>query len=351
MKKILIFITFLLLLIAVPVTVFFVGKSQNLQTKAAPATTLALNPSSVTKNVGDIFSMDIQIDTGENNVAIAELHLTYDASILEALSITNGPAAPMIAASGVVGQGTASISVRAESSTKPIKGTGTIATVRFKALAPTTTPVNIAFDTATTFVSGLGESQPNVLINTTPATVTVQGAVPTPTPTAPSAVSPTPASNGASPTPTLILTPTPTSTASGEATSSAFTLVIPKGADGLTTNLPDIQGTAEPGSTITIVIHSDPITAVVTASSSGTWQYTPTTPLTDGSHILTATVQSPSGATTTKSEEFTVTSGGVGSTGDAMPTSGSISYTLLLIGIGVVFLIGGMAIQISKIHL
>ena len=339
MKKVIIFITLLLLLVAVPITVFFVGREQDLRSKAAPATTLAFNPGSVSKNVGDIFSLDIQIDTGGNNVAISELHLTYDASILEALSITNGPAAPLIAASGVVGSGTASISVRAESSTKPITGTGTIAIVRFRALGPTTTPVKITFDPTTTFVSGLGESKPNVLVNTTPATITIRGATPSPTQTASAA------------SPTVTITPTPTSTSSAEATSSAFTIIIPKDDNGLTTDTPVIQGTAEPGSTITIVIHSDPITAVVTVNANGNWQYTPDTPLADGSHVLTATIQSPSGTTTTRSEEFTVASGGIGGAGDDMPVSGSVLQTILLVGIGLFFIGISVAMRMKTVPL
>ena len=131
-----------------------VGQQQELRSKAAPATVLALNPKTTTKTKGDIFSFDIQIDTASNNVAMAELHLMYDATKLEALSITNGPLAPKIAASGVVGSGTASITVRAENTTKPIKGTGTIAVIRFKAIGATDVPIQVKFDT-TTFVSGL----------------------------------------------------------------------------------------------------------------------------------------------------------------------------------------------------
>ena len=143
-----------------------VGQQQELRSKAAPATVLALNPKTTTKTKGDIFSFDIQIDTASNNVAMAELHLMYDATKLEALSITNGPLAPKIAASGVVGSGTASITVRAENTTKPIKGTGTIAVIRFKAIGATDVPIQVKFDT-TTFVSGLGESNPNVLTSST----------------------------------------------------------------------------------------------------------------------------------------------------------------------------------------
>lgn len=346
MKKIVFFIILIIILFAVPISVYLVGQQQELRSRASPATTLAFNPGSVSKNVGDTFSLDIQIDTGGNNVAMAELHLVYDATKLEALSITNGPAAPLIAASGVVGSGTASISVRAESSIKPITGIGTIAVVRFRALGPTTTPVKISFDPATTFVSGLEESQPNVLVNTTPATITIQGATPSPTPTL--AMTPaTTASNAASPTVTII--PTPTSTSSAEATSSAFTLVIPKDDNGLTSNTPIIQGTAEPGSTITIVIYSDPITAIVTVDANGNWQYTPDTPLTEGTHTLTATIQSPSGTTTTRSEEFTVASGGIGGAGDDMPVSGSVLQTILLVGIGLFFVGISVAMRMKTV--
>ena len=99
MKKIIFIVIFILFLVAIPVTVFFVGQQQDLRSKAAPATALAFNPSVITKNLDDVFSLDVMIDSGGNNVAVAELHIIYDATKLEALSISNASLAPYIVAS------------------------------------------------------------------------------------------------------------------------------------------------------------------------------------------------------------------------------------------------------------
>lgn len=339
MKKIVFFIILIIILFAVPISVYLVGQQQELRSRAAPATVLALNPSTINKTQGDTFSFDIQIDTGGNNVAMAEVHLVYDATKLEALSITNGPLAPKIAASGIVGSGTASITVRAENTTQPMKGTGTIAIIRFRAIGVAETPTQVKFDT-TTFVSGLGENNPNVLVNSIPASVTIstgQGSQAAPT-----------ASNAASPT--VIITPTPTSTPSVEASSSAIQITVETDESGMSPNAPLIQGIAPAGSTVTIVIHSDPITIVVTVDENGNYHYTPTQPLTDGTHTIIVTSQNLDGTANTASSEFTVSSS-VNETliEDAMPTSGTFIYTIILIGVSILLLLGGVMIQTSQV--
>lgn len=68
-------------------------------------------------------------------------------------------------------------------------------------------------------------------------------------------------------------------------------------------NQPLISGTAQPRSTVNIY-NNGTLLATVNADDSGAWSYTPTTPLTDGPHALTATAtnsngtSSPSGAIT-----------------------------------------------------
>jgi len=343
MKKVIFFIIAILLLIAVPVTVYMIGTNQELRSKAAPATSLALNPSSITKKVGDIFSLEVQIDTGGNNVALAELHLVYDATKLEAQSITNGPLAPRIAASGVVGAGTVSITVGANSSAQPIKGTGTIAIVRFRSMVPTgDVPIQVKFD-STTYVSGLNEKQPNVLVNTSPASVSIIEDSPT-TPViqkvAPQEESPSPTPLA---TPTLSSLPAATDSAMIATSSGILTVSLQEGATESATSRPVIQGKAPPGSTVTIVIHSsETITAIVTADENGNFVYTPTTDLSDGSHQVIASTQTSSGAVTS-SMDFTVMGASTEeSTMDAMPVSGSISMTLLPLFIGICFVIAGM---------
>ncbi len=176
MKKVLLFIVSGLVLLAIPATVLLVNQRQELRKRAAPATKLSFSPSKVTKAVGDTFSLDVLIDTADNQVAAAELNIAYDFAKLEALTITNGPFAPAIVSSGKIDNavGTATITVGANNATQPIKGTGTIASIQFKALQGTDPSVSIRF-ASTTYVGALGEGSKNVLIGTEQATVTITG--------------------------------------------------------------------------------------------------------------------------------------------------------------------------------
>ncbi|WP_234472838.1 Ig-like domain-containing protein [Pantoea sp. S61] len=71
-------------------------------------------------------------------------------------------------------------------------------------------------------------------------------------------------------------------------------------------NTPTLNGTAEPGSTVT-VSDGGAVLGTATTGSDGTWSYTPTTPLGDGSHSLTTTVTDPAGNTGPASTPVIVT--------------------------------------------
>ena len=71
-------------------------------------------------------------------------------------------------------------------------------------------------------------------------------------------------------------------------------------------NTPTLNGTAEPGSTVT-VSDGGTVLGTATTGSDGTWSYTPTTPLDDGSHSLTTTVTDPAGNTGPASTPVIVT--------------------------------------------
>ncbi len=358
MKKASLLVVVLLMLVAIPATVFLVGRNQELRKRAAPATSLSLTPSSINKKVGDVFSVEVTIDTGPNQVVAAELHLVFDPTKLEAQTITNGSLFPNILASGIVDRGTASITVGAASATKPVTGTGATAVVKFKALDKTDAPISIRF-AANTFVGSLGEGSNNVLTGTTPASVTITGtggiggapiATPsgaltqtTPTPTIPSGQTPKP-----TPTPVL-LTPTPTKSASpsAQASVSAVLITAPAKDSSVTKTTPTISGKAAPGATITITIYSTPQTVVVTADASGNWSYTPVTPLDPGPHNVVATATSLTGGTQTTTTSFVVAAGGqAGATQSAQPVSGTVAPTYILLAVAVLLLISGVAVPL-----
>ncbi len=366
MKKLFLLLTGVLVLIAIPVTVLFINQNQDSRSRAAPATTLAFSPSRITRKVDDTFQLEVVIDTGENQVVATELHLTYDPEKLEAQTITNGSLFPNILSSGVIESGTAEITVGAASAAQPVSGTGTVAVIKFKALATTETPVSVRF-ASNTFVGSPGEGATNALVGTTPATVTISSEgeqtegtpTPTATPTGGDEESTESAelSGTATPTPTLsltltptgtvttttTLTPTPTQTQS--ATSSALTIANPIDNTTITTTQPTITGKAPPGSTITITIYSEPQTAVITADASGNWSYTPTVPLAAGSHDVVVSVTSSGGQTQTATTSFVVASGAEVAQGQsAVPVTGVMDHTLLIVGIGLVLLIAGAAL-------
>lgn len=349
-RKISFVFVFLLLLAAVPVTVFLVGQQQELRKKAAPATTLSLLPSQITAKAGDEFTVEVNIDTGSNQVIVIELHAVFDPTKLEAVTITNSSLAPNIIIAGVVDQSEASITVGTSDTKTPIKGTGTVASIRFKAKAKTDTPISVRLG-PNTFVAALTEKSSNVLTGTTPATVTITGGTGSDTATSSADLVPSlptsPLTSTISATPSV--SPTPISTSSAQlsppATQSATLTVIPFQNNTTTSTKPTIKGKTSPGATVTVTVYSTPVTTVVAADSQGNWSFTPATPLDSGPHNVVASVLDSSGQTITATSSFVVASGSTtqtyNQTQSVIPVSGNETPTLLLVGLGVLLLIGG----------
>lgn len=351
MKKIFLLVGSILLLLAVPISVYVLGQRQEVRKKAAPATTLSLLPSSVTKKVGEKISLEVAIDTGENQVMVAEVHIVYDPLKLEAQTITNGSAFPNILTSGVVDRGTASITVGAADQSHPVKGTGTAAVVTFLTLDRTDTPVSIKF-ASNTFVSGIHETTVNVLVGTSPASVSITAnpnaaASTTPSPTNIPLVPPlaTPsATMTPSATPSATLTPTPTSTASAEVSPSAIAILTPVSKETVNAGKPTFKGKAPAKATVTIVIYSEPQTVVVIADSNGNWSYTPTTSLADGPHNIVVSAPDNNGTTQTATTSFVIASGATSASQSAIPIAGTVSTTYIILVAGLVLLGSGLVI-------
>ncbi len=332
MKRVVLIIGSLLILLAIPATIFLVMRNQEIRQRAAPATTLTLTPSALTKQVGDTFTLEVHMDTAANQVVAVQVSLAFDPTKLEAEWIHNGTMFPNILSSGVVGNGTASIQVGSTNTITPVTGTGLVATINMKALAGTTTPVTVKFATADTYVGALGEGSTNVLTSSTPSTITIGGGVvPTPSPT-----------GNPSDTLTPTLSPTPESTDS--ATSSAVTIDSPTKDESIATQKPTIEGKAPPGSTVTIAVYStQQITATVTADANGNWTYTIPNALETGPHTVVVAAQNPTtGQTETATLAFVVSNGTEnGASGSAMPASGSVEPTILLLALGMILLLSG----------
>lgn len=81
----------------------------------------------------------------------------------------------------------------------------------------------------------------------------------------------------------------------------------PVGQNGLTNDrAPTLNGTGEPGSTITISNGSD-ILGTVNVPSSGLWSFTPPVPLSNGNYVLTATATDAAGNPSGQSNAWTIT--------------------------------------------
>jgi len=173
-------------------------------------------------------------------------------------------------------------------------------------------------------------------VGTTPARVTITGGsqettVPLPTPT---------------------LSDEEESTQSGDASSSAVLIIAPEKNESVADELPTITGKAPPGSTVTLVIRSNPVTVTVTADANGNWSYTPTIPLVDGTHSVVASAIDPvSGQTQTSSTSFIVAAGGgnEASTDSATPVAGTVETTIFLLSLGFLLLLSGVLSRYGKL--
>lgn len=326
MKKIILLVTSLLLLLAIPATIYLVMQRQELRKRAAPATSLSIAPQTITKNVDDEFTVEVKIDTGENQVLTAELHLTYDETKLEALSIANGPLFPSVLASGVVENGAATITVGAAGATTPVTGTGTVATLRLKALEQTDAPVSIRFD-ATTFVGGLGEGSTNILIGSTPATVTITN---------------TDAETSSFGNEEEESTSSSSLEDTSEASQSAVLILSLEEDETVTETTPLISGKAQPGATVTVTIYSEPVTCIATADASGNWSCAPETPLPPGPHNVVVSAAGADGTNQTASTTIIVAGGAESASESATPIAGSMETTILLTTLGLLFIIVGI---------
>lgn len=340
MKRIVFIIVSILILLAIPLTVLLVSRNQELRKRAAPATTLTLTPTTLTKQVGDEFTLDVHMDTATNQVVAVQVSLAFDPTKLEAEWIHNGTMLPNIISSGVVGNGTAAIALGAANTTTPITGTGLVATIKLKALAKTDSPITVKF-AADSFVGALGEGSTNVLTSTIPSTITISGGT-----TVDTTNTNTSASSSASLAPSLNSNLSATDSA---ATASAISILTPTKNESVATQNPTIEGKAPPGSTVTIAIHStQQITATVTADANGNWSYTVPQTLDAGPHTIVVATQDPTtGKTSSATLAFVVANDSSnGASGSAMPVSGSVEPTLILIGLGTLLFLGGLTIPI-----
>lgn len=234
-KKLLLLGLAVVLLAAIPLTLYLVQQQQEVRSRAAAATTLCFTlPNNNTclgatppleKAAGDVFDVEVLVNPADVNViADARLEIIYDPTVVATESSplrTDKPAAvapnqnalPVIVEESY-SSGKILIDIAVQPG-NPVGGVSVptkIATVRFKALTNTTTPTRITFGPGTSLASSKESdfSDINVLAPNGATGMSLSiGSATTPsgtiTPTATPSVTVTPTGGqAASPTPTVI---------------------------------------------------------------------------------------------------------------------------------------------------
>lgn len=235
-KKILSIIILTFLLLSLPVAVFLVKRQQEIRMRAAPSTTLAIDPAAITKIKGESFTLQITINTGNNAVISADLDINFNPQVLTATDISPGTFFENPDEAYKTINNTTGNILYAFASSTPKIGSGNLVSILFEAKELGTSSITFGPRTGTFISDGT-----DVLQQTSPGTVTITGAAtptPTPTPTSPPGTpTPTPTSPpGTTPTPTPTsgagglgptATPTPTKTPTPTPTTAVGTTPIP----------------------------------------------------------------------------------------------------------------------------
>lgn len=329
-----------LVLIALPLTLFFLRKQQELRGRAAPTTKLSFFPDSVKAGPGQEFSVDAMVNPTQNVVSIVDMHVTFDSQKLEIVSIKpNDIAFPVTLRGPTYETGKANISVNIGAEvTKAISTQTKVATLTFKVKPEGTKGnTNVAYNAEKARVFSLStDDQPgeNVLASTSPLTVTVQDVAITPTPS----VSPTVTPAGPTPTPSN-RAPVCTGLATNQGTTGAAPFIVV-----FTVNGNDVDGVINKASfnfgdgvtqdmTVGGGIGTNAVSVQVNHTYNTAGNYQASAVLTDdkaaisASCLLTITVQSQAVASPTKTPTI------------APP--GSTTTTLGIIGAVVITIIGG----------
>jgi len=220
-KKLFLIGFIVVLLVAIPLTVYLAQQQQKTKSSAEKSTILSLvesgkTNSSITTTVDQTFSLDVMVNPGNNFVSFVKITLSYDPTKIatadpgiiansDAVSVFEGPT-----------YGPSQISVTLATGgdqTKVIQTSTKIATITFKALAPTeTAPTLVGFGSDAEVLSAAPSDtrSENVLSTTNQASITITGSV-VPSVTISPSPEPSP-STPPSPTPTLAANQSPACT-------------------------------------------------------------------------------------------------------------------------------------------
>ncbi|MBU4099034.1 PKD domain-containing protein [Patescibacteria group bacterium] len=210
------------LLVGIPITVYFLQEQQETRIRAEKSTNLTFTPDSSTtnpikKSIGDSIPLDIMVNPGTNLVSFLKLSIQYDPDKLATDSGSafkpNTIVFPTVLEGPIYSSGKIEVTLSVgPDPTKAIQSLAKAGTITFKALANTAGQPTLVTYSSTTQVLSIGSSDQaseNVLSSTTPATIIIGGTSISPTVTGTPIPIPT---SSLTPTPTVTLTPTSTVT-------------------------------------------------------------------------------------------------------------------------------------------
>lgn len=223
-KKIFLLGFIVVILVAIPFSVYIAQQRQRATSKASASTTLSFDPSSPIVKVDETLILNIVLDPGTgpsaNQVSFAKLSINFDPSKFATVSgsLAPNPNSPNTLTSVLEdptyesGKASISLSIGADP-TKVVATKTKIAILRLKVLSKTdaNNPTSITFDitsnnTQVLSIASSDQTSENVLSTSTPATVTINPAsAAQPSPTITPTVTPTPLPT----TPLLPSSPTP----------------------------------------------------------------------------------------------------------------------------------------------
>lgn len=204
-KKVILLMFIVVILVAIPLTVYVVQKQQELRSRAAPVTVLAFDPSSKTANSSEVLLFKINVDPKDNQLSFLKLSINYDPAFLKtapAGSVCSNPQDSICPDKGnsnlqtvegpTLGGNNIAISISITAATAKISSPITVAYVAFAPLKTGTTKISFANDNQAFSVAGTDKPSENVLavdtttgaISSLPATIEIAStALLTPTPT------------------------------------------------------------------------------------------------------------------------------------------------------------------------
>ncbi len=238
-KKLLLLGFIIVLLVAIPITVYLVQQQQKTEIKAAPSTILSVvdadtGNSSKTMSVGESATFKVMVNPGSNQISFVKFTLTYDSTKLDVQAngfTPNESTFPSILQGPTYAAGTVSVTMSIGGSLDKViqtpKEAGTITVTAIASTNGATTKID--FGTPQVLSVGATDTfNENVFSSSVPAIITIGGEeTTTTTTTVPPTATPTPG-----PTATPTVTPGPTGTPSANQLPTCESLALDNSSTG-----------------------------------------------------------------------------------------------------------------------